>query len=142
MTASILLALALSLTPLSASPTPEAAATEFLEAFKNMDEARFDGFFAPDVTMFFPDGPFPERRVEGREAVLATFHEFFALVKGRGRTTLNIDPIDRRIQLYGEVAIVTFELDSDEAVGRRSIVLRRTGDDWRIVHFHASLIDE
>jgi ketosteroid isomerase-like protein len=142
MAVSMLLALALAAAPLSQAMAPEAAAKEFLDAFKSMDQARFDQFFATDVTMFFPDGPFPEARVEGREAVLASFHEFFALVRKRGRTTLNITPVDQRVQIYGEVAVVTFGLESDEAVGRRSIVFRKIGNDWRIVHFHASAIDK
>jgi len=107
-----------------------------------MDQARFDQFFATDATMFFPDGPFPETRVEGRKAVLASFHEFFALVRKRGRTALNIAPIDKRVQVYGEVAVVTFELENDETVGRRSLILRKIGNDWRIVHLHASAIDK
>jgi ketosteroid isomerase-like protein len=141
MAVSLLLALALAAAPLP-PPTPDGAAIAFLDAFKSMDEARFDQFFAPDVTMFFPDGPFPETRVEGREAVLAAFHEFFALVRKRGRTTLNITPLDLRIQLYGEVAVVSFGLENDESVGRRSIILRKIGNDWRIAHFHASSIDK
>lgn len=35
-----------------------------------MDLARFDQFFAADVTMFFPDRLFLGARDEGREAVL------------------------------------------------------------------------
>ena len=142
MAVSLLLALALASAPLPHLSTPDAAAVEFLDAFKSMDQERFDQFFAPDVTMFFPDGPFPATRVEGREAVLAAFHEFFALARKRGRTALNIAPLDQRVQLYGEVAVVSFGLESDEAVGRRSIVLRKIGNDWRIAHFHASSIDK
>lgn len=138
---SLLLSVALATSPLPSPTTPDAAAIEFLDAFKNMDQVRFDKFFAPDVTMFFPEGPFPETRVEGRDAVLAAFHEFFALVRKRGRTALNIAPLNQRVQLYGEVAVVSFGLESDDAVGRRTIVLRRIGNDWRIAHFHASSIE-
>jgi ketosteroid isomerase-like protein len=142
MAASLLLALALAAAPLPHPSTPDAAAIEFLDAFRSMDQVRFDRFFAPDVTMFFPDGPFPESRVEGREAVLTAFHEFFALARKRGRTALNIAPIDQRIQLYGEVAVVSFGLENDEALGRRSIIFRKIGNDWRIAHFHASSINK
>jgi ketosteroid isomerase-like protein len=142
MAVSLLLALALAAAPQPLATTPDAAAMEYLDAFKSMDQARFDQFFAADVTMFFPDGPFPETRVEGRDAVLAAFHEFFALAKKRGRTALNITPLNQRVQLYGDVAVVTFGLENDEAVGRRSIILRKIGNDWRIAHFHASSIDK
>ncbi len=106
-----------------------------------MDEVRFDQFFAPDVTMFFPDGPFPDGRIEGREKVLSAFHRFFKLVKERGRTTLNIVPLEQRVQRYGDLAVITFRLDQEGAVGRRTLVLRELDGDWRIVHFHASTID-
>src|SRR5687768_3592143 len=97
-----LVALAVAVSPLPPrSMTPEAAAASFVDAFRRMDEVRFDQFFAPDVTMFFPDGPFPNGRIEGRESVLSAFHSFFKLVKERGRTALNIVPLEQRVQRYG-----------------------------------------
>ena len=138
-----LLALALAVIPIHQQDSaPEAIVASFLDAFSGMDEARFDNFFAPDVTMFFPDGPFPEGRVEGKQAVLAAFHSFFKLVKERGRKTLNIVPLDQRVQLFGDVAVVTFRLDGDETIGRRSIIFRKIDDNWRIAHFHASSIEK
>lgn len=138
-----LVALALVATRLpEQTSTPEAAASSFLDAFKSMDEERFDEFFAPEVTMFFPDGPFPNGRVEGRDAVLSAFHSFFQLAKERGRKALNIVPLEQRVQLYGDVAVVTFRLDGDDTIGRRSIVFRNIGGDWRIAHFHASTIEK
>ena len=138
-----LVALALFIEPLpQQAQTPEAAAASFLDAFKSMDQARFDSYFAPDVTMFFPDGPFPTGRIEGRDAVLSAFHSFFKLARERGRTALNIVPLEQRVQHYGDVAVVTFWLDGEDAVGRRSIVLRRMNAAWRIAHFHASAIDK
>ena len=123
--------------------TPEQTAAAFLEAFRAMDQARFDEFFAPDATMFFPGGGSnPKDRVEGRDAVLSSFHNFFKLLKEQGTTSLDIAPQDQRVQLYGDVAVVTFELDWGDAVGRRSIVLRKMGDEWRIAHFHASTVDK
>ena len=141
MTAVIALALAAAQAPPPAS-TPESTASAFIDAFKTMDSARFDSFFAPDATMFFPGGPFPSGRVDGREAVLSVFHSFFARAKTQGRTTLNIIPLDLRVDQIGDVAIVTFRLDSTEDMGRRSVVLRKLGNDWRIAHFHASTIDK
>ena len=138
--------MAASLLPIAAiamfqAATPEATATAFLDAFRQMDEARFDRFFAPEVTMFFPDGGFPTARVEGRDAVLAVFHGLFGRARSGGRARLNITPLDERIQTFGDTAIVTFRLDGGDSVGRRTIVLRRMGDDWRIIHFHASTAD-
>lgn len=137
------LSLSLAAAPLPPQPTtPEAVAESFLKAFKEMDEARFDNFFAPDVTMFFPEGPFPDDRIEGRDAVLAAFHSFFKLVRERGRTSLNIAPVEQRMQVLGDVAVLTFELHGEETMGRRSIILSRHGGNWHIVHFHASVVDK
>ncbi|MCL6699605.1 nuclear transport factor 2 family protein [Sphingomonas sp. NSE70-1] len=123
--------------------TPELTTAAFLEAFSAMDQARFDEFFAPDVTMFFPGGGSnPRTRVEGREAVLSTFHDFFKMLKEQGTTSLDIAPQDQRVQIIGDVAVVSFGLDWGDAVGRRSIVLRKIGEEWRIAHFHASTVDK
>ena len=136
------IALALVLAPQQErANTPGAAVGSFLDAFRTLDERKFDEHFASDVTMFFPDGPFPEGRVEGRDAVLAAFHSFFKLAKERGRTSLQVIPLEQRVQQHGDVAIVTFRLDQDGAVGRRSFVMRKIGDEWLIAHFHASTID-
>ena len=123
--------------------TPELATAAFLDAFKAMDQVRFDEFFAPDATMFFPGGGSnPPSRVEGRDAVLSTFHNFFKMLKDQGTSSLDINPQDQRVQIYGDVAVVTFGLDWGDAVGRRSIVMRKIGDEWRIAHFHASTVEK
>jgi len=38
------------------------------------------------------------------------------------------------------VVLVTFELRNSERLGRRTLVFRRDGATWRIVHLHASNI--
>ena len=39
----------------------------------------------------------------------------------------------------GDAAVVTFHLSGDRRVGRRTLVLGRTGSGgWQIVHLHAS----
>jgi ketosteroid isomerase-like protein len=140
---SLLFAVALVSAPGSAqASTPDAAAASFLDAFRSMDEARFDKFFAPEVSMFFPDDRFPQVRVDGRDAVLAAFHSFFKRVKENGSNSLSVEPLDQSVRRYGDVAIVTFRLDSDDKIGRRSIVFRKIAGDWRIAHFHASAIEK
>lgn len=115
-----------------------AAAAEFVAAFNALDRSRFDPLFADDVTLFFPSAPFEVRRVDGKEAVLKWFGKFFDAARSRGGK-LNIQPLDLRVQDYGNVAVVTFHLagGADE-IGRRTLVLRKHGSDWRIVHLHAS----
>lgn len=135
----LLLLLLLLAAPLRASDdTPDQAVAGFLDAFRAMEPARFDSFFAPDATVFFPDGRFPTDRRLPRAEALDTFHAFFESLKAQGQTRLEIDPVDPRIDRYGDVAVVTFLLKGAEFMGRRTVVFRRGLDGWRIVHLHAS----
>lgn len=117
-------------------------ATAFMEAFNGLDQSKFDAFFAPDATMFFPDGPFPQARVEGKEAVTAAFRQAFEMARKNGATRLNITPLDMQVQDYGDLAIATFHLKGNGNIGRRSIIMRREQAGWQIVHFHASALKE
>lgn len=128
--------------PARASTSSLQAAEAFLEAFISMDVERFDQFFAEDVTMFFPSGPFPPARVTGKAAVTAAFHTLFDAARSRGVTRLGITPLDLQLQDYGSFAVASFHLRGNGNVGRRSIVLRREGVHWKIVHFHASALEE
>lgn len=121
--------------------TPLETASAFIQAFRRMDQAQFDEYFAQDVTMFFPEGPFPQGRVDGKKSVLAAFHHFFALARERGRAELAIEPLDLRIQTHGNFAVASFRLENTETLGRRTLVLRRSGADWKIIHFHASTVE-
>jgi len=125
-----------------AAASAQQTAEAFLEAFNALDAERFDAFFAEDATMFFPAGPFPRARVEGKAAVTAAFHRVFDVVRSRGATRLGISALDLQVQDYGSFAIASFHLRGNGNLGRRSIVLRRQGADWKIVHFHASALEE
>lgn len=133
---------------LAAQPTASAVgrtanetAVAFLEAFNALEANAFDAFFAEDATMFFPSGPFPQERVQGRAAVTAAFHRFFDMARGRGATRLSIQPQDLVVQDYGDFAVASFHLRGNGNIGRRSIVLRRERGHWLIVHFHASSLE-
>ena len=135
----LVLALLLLPVPLPASDDPpEQAVAQFLDAFRAMEPARFDSFFAPDATVFFPDGRFPTNRLLPRAEALAAFHGFFETLKAQGLTRLQIDPVDLRIERFGDVAVVTFLLKGSESMGRRTVVFSKAEGGWRIVHLHAS----
>lgn len=155
----LILAGALAVAPLGACAAPAAAAqparapaggaasdasllaaeAAFMEAFNALDQARFDAAWAEDATVFFPRGPFPPERVVGKAAVTAVFKRAFDAARARNPAArLNIKPLDVRAQAYGDLGIVTFELDGGEVRGRRTLVMRRAGDRWLIVHLHAS----
>jgi ketosteroid isomerase-like protein len=135
----LFLALLLLAAPVRASDAhPELAVAAFLDAFRAMEPARFDSFFAPDATVFFPDERFPANRLLPRAEALQTFHGFFKSLKAQGLKRLEIDPLDLRVDRQGDVAVVTFLLKGAAGMGRRTLVLRQQGDSWQIVHLHAS----
>ena len=51
---------------------------------------------------------------------------------------LSIDPQDLDIRVLGEAALATFHLADESGLGRRSVVFRRQGGEWKILHVHAS----
>jgi len=52
---------------------------------------------------------------------------------------MDIQPKDMKIQMFGNVAIVTFHLDDRPGfLNRRTIVLNKSKMGWKIVHLHAS----
>ena len=135
----LLLALLLVAMPLRASDNPpERTVAQFLDAFRAMEPARFDSFFAAEATVFFPDARFPADRLLSGQEALETFHGFFEALKAQGLTRLEIEPLELRVDRRGDVAVVTFLLKGGGGVGRRTLVLHQRGDGWKIVHLHAS----
>ena len=115
------------------------AAEDFVDAFNNLDWDRFDASWAEDATIFFPTEGQP-RRIEGRSAILETFHSLFENVPEIEAEPpyLSIRPLDLKVQMLGDNAVVTFHLDGSEALNRRSLVFARRDGIWLIVHLHAS----
>ncbi len=116
-----------------------AAVEEFLTAFDDLDWERFRRCFTSDATVFFPWDLHP-RRADGTMEVEAEFKRFFDEVRARaaGPPYLNLVPLDLTIQVWQDVALVTFHLDRPPTMGRRTLVFQRQGQHWRIVHLHAS----
>jgi ketosteroid isomerase-like protein len=118
------------------------AATGFLAAFDSLQWEQFRGYFADDVTMFFP---FPQvaGRADGRGAVEGVFRGFFDAQRTartrEGRPMVQgIAPRDLRVQMAGpDVAVVSFHLGA-EAPSRRTLVFHRAAGEWKVVHWHAS----
>ena len=128
------------------SSTVEAAARRFIVAFNNLDMTAFLDRFADDATIIHPpSGPprtFP-KRVQGKQEIQRTFQVVFDLIRA-GRTTppyQDLQPRDLLIQEYDGLAVLTFHLGTDTRVSRRTLVFRRIGSDWKIVHLHASTFD-
>lgn len=96
--------------------------------------------FAEDATAFFPSKS--PARISGKKAIAAAFADLF----GPNPRATTITPREILVQELGEVAIVTAHLRDlpttpirdASTFPRRTFVLRRFGDQWLIVHLHAS----
>lgn len=112
----------------------------FLRAFENLDWPAFRAAFADDATVFFPT-PEPPRRFDGRAAVDAQFERVFEAIRkdASGPPYHRLQPEALTIDMLGDsAALVSFELHNAVRIARRTLVLRRIGEEWRIVHLHAS----
>ncbi len=116
-----------------------AAVAEFVNAINALDAERLGRTFAEDVTGFFPGLPFPAARVEGRANLQGAFAQLFAQLRQRGTRSASLQPRATGVQLYGDVAVASFHLVGQQEIGRRTLVLRRVGARWLIVHMHASV---
>jgi ketosteroid isomerase-like protein len=113
--------------------------SDFIQAFDNLEWDRFCAAFSDDATVFYPR-EFPSR-ANGRQEYERTFQKVFDRIRA-GRTQgpyMGIQPRDLRLQLAGNVAIVTFHLDDRPGfLNRRTIVLQKQPSGWKIIHLHAS----
>ena len=91
----------------------------------------------PDVVYF---DPFLERRIDGQAALKEYYHK----VSKPPEEELDIELINPRVQMTGDVAVLTFNFKS---TGRRTgrvqrwnctEVFRRTAQGWRIIQTHWS----
>ena len=126
--------------PQPADAPVQAAIAEFIAALNAFDRDRLARAFADDATIFFPGPPFPAVRVDGKAQAMAGFGRFFDALRTRGLRQANVAPRGLQIQLMGDAAIATFHLAGGQEIGRRTLVLRRTGGRWLIVHMHGSSV--
>lgn len=116
-----------------------AVVAEYINALNALDAERLGRTMADDVTCFFPGPPFPAARIQGRAVVQNAFGQLFAALRQRGTRSASLAPAGLAVQLYGDTAIASFHLVGQQEVGRRTLVLRRVGARWLIVHLHASV---
>lgn len=117
----------------------------FLTAFNARDFDAFRQTFADDIS-FFVDRPYPPRRLDGRAAAEAVFAGGFAPYGAAASDPkpplpTPLIPSHLRVQAFGDVAIITFEVVRPAELARRTLVARREAGEWRIVHIHASSAD-
>jgi ketosteroid isomerase-like protein len=141
----ILVGVGMAQTKAKAEETLEQRLAGFVSAFDDLDWARFQTFFAEDATVFHPAAP-NVKRTEGRAGFEQAWLGVFERIrKNSGKTSapyMDLKPKDVRIQyLADDVALVTFHLEDGTVLGRRTMVWKREGQVWRIVHVHASNLE-
>jgi len=113
----------------------------FIVDFNALDVARFDARWAPSASAILPFPDTPDR-IEGRDAVLARFHAYFAQVRRErsGPPFLFMVLRDVHIDLVADhVALVAYAFNAGARQQRRSLVLVQGADGaWRITHMHGS----
>lgn len=109
----------------------------FVKVFTHLEWDAFIACFADDATVFFPPSAGIVGRATGRAEVASGFRKVFDNFRsGRsGPPYFTIEPRDVDLRVYDKTAIVTFHLGQDS---RRTLVFRKTGKRWLIVHLHAS----
>jgi hypothetical protein len=113
----------------------------FLTAFENLNWERFRAAFDEHATVFFPtpNGP---GLAEGRADYEARFRQVFEETRRAapsGPPFQRLEPQHLRVQVLSQqVALVTFQLQNDKRIGRRTILFCKAGKEWRILHLHAS----
>lgn len=120
-----------------------AAAGKFLVAFDNLDWEPFKAAWAASPSVFFP---FPDtpRRIDGKAEVERVFAAFFKDVRATtsGPPYLHLNPKELQVQVFGDSALVTFMLIREHRISRRSLLFVREAGEWKLVHMHASNVDQ
>jgi ketosteroid isomerase-like protein len=125
--------------PQSAEADVREALAHFIRAFDNLDWEHFRLAFDDNATVFYPRAM--GQRANGRAEFEAGFKTVFQQIRGSKTAVpyMDIQPKELKIQLFGDVAIATFHLDDRaEFLNRRTIVLHKMENGWKIVHLHAS----
>lgn len=123
------------------------AMERFISAFELGDINAMEAAFAEDAVTFprsiMANGldetidTSTYRRVRGMPPQMREIIVFLQ-ASGREPPYLSLEPRDLEVQMYGGAALVTFHLEGNESLGRRTFVLALIDDDWKIVHLHAS----
>lgn len=116
------------------------AINTFVDAFSNLKWEKFENCWADEATAFFPPSARFPYRADNKQEVLRIFKNVFENARKQRPAPpyIIIQPLDRKIQMAGTTAIVTFTLNDPNLFGRRTLVLKKEGDKWLIIHLHAS----
>jgi len=126
----------------------DAAVSSFLTAFNNLDMPGFLDRFAEDATIIHPPAAPPRTfptRLQGKQEIQRTFQVVFDQIRSASKRTSapyqDLQPRDLLVQQIDGFAVLSFHLGAERRIGRRTLVLRRIGSDWKIIHLHASTFE-
>ena len=123
------------------------ALTDFLEAFAKGDLEAMKNSLASDATTFpraiMSHNPPSDMRASEYQRVNGLDPQMIALIERRAKnrtasSNSTITPQDLEIKVFGDAALATFHLLGDNRVSRRTFILAKRSDEWKIVHLHAS----
>lgn len=116
----------------AAGPVPNAVASTFVTAFNARDVSRVSQLYSLEAELMPPDAP----SVKGRAAIRAAFEQRFTEWQ-----TLDLLTMD--VTVSGQIAVISGRLTmstkarnfgADIRSGSYLMVLRLTGQEWRITH--------
>jgi purine nucleosidase len=123
----------------------ESSLASFVAAFRDLDWPAFRACFSQDPTIFHPSAK-NIWRVDTPEEFEQAWQRVFARIKNNSQRAVapyqDLKPRDLRIERLSEdVALVTFHLEDGRMLDRRTLVMKREGSQWKIVHIHASNLE-
>jgi ketosteroid isomerase-like protein len=110
--------------------------SRFITTFSKLDLEGMMMCFYNDATAFFPIAH-RTTFLDGKAEIGEAFSNVISKIRTAGIISIRLDLEDVKVQRFGAVAIATFHI-RDGDLSRRTLVLRRSHDDWLIQHLHAS----
>lgn len=127
--------------PSTGCTEPRAACAEFermLDALNRRDWPTFRASLDENVVAFL-DRPASGERRDGRAEVEAMFRRLFPPEGAPPAPVANPIRPEKLIAMpLGEAVVITFQFPDGDLISRRTVVLRKTGSAWRVVHIHGS----
>jgi hypothetical protein len=108
----------------------------FVEAFSHLRLEEIMKLFSSDSTSFFPI-KHKTTRLDDKSQIRTAFKKVIEKIKKIGLDKIDLPVEDLRIQKFETYALATFHI-RDNALSRRTLLLRKDGDRWLIQHLHAS----
>jgi ketosteroid isomerase-like protein len=112
---------------------------QFLAAVMSQNLDRILPFFNQEAQMFSPLGIY-DARLDGLAAIGKQFASIMEVVKSQAGGGLKIEPQDLDVrEIAPNAALITFHLRLPGPLHRRTFLMTKGANGWRIAHIHASI---